>query len=179
MSDCQMGAARGKNSKNNILIVNGIIHDVMKSRNTKPVTLQIYDYAQMFDSMDLGQALSDIFDTGLDDDNLVLLNEANKNIQMAVKTSNGLTERQTLKDLVLQGDTWGSMLASVQVETIGKECQERGYGYNYKDSLMVNMLGMVDDVIGITEAGYQAKQMNTFMNVKTAEKTLQFGPKKM
>ena len=97
---------------------------------------------------------------------------------MAVKTSNGLTERQTLKDLVLQGDTWGSMLASIQVETIGKECQERGYGYNYKDSLMVNMLGMVDDVIGITKAGYQAKQMNTFMNVKTAEKTLQFGPKK-
>ena len=107
MSDCQMGAARGKNSKNNILIVNGIIHDVMKSRNTKPVTLQIYDYAQMFDSMDLGQALSDIFDTGLDDDNLVLLNEANKNIQMAVKTSNGLTERQTLKDLVLQGGHMG------------------------------------------------------------------------
>ena len=43
---------------------------------------------------------------------------------------------------------------------------------------MNNMLGMVDDVIGITEAGYQAKQMNTFMNMKTAEKTLQFGPKK-
>ena len=65
------------------------------------------------------------------------------------------------------------MLASVQVETIGKECQERGYGYSYKDSLMVNMLGIVDDLIGVTEAGYQAKQMNTFINVKTAEKTLQ------
>ena len=82
---------------------------------------------------------------------------------MAVKTKNGLTERQSLSDLVLQGDTWGSMLASVQVDTIGKECQERGYGYRYKDSLMVNMLGMVDDIIGVTEAGYQAKQMNTFI----------------
>ena len=176
MSDCQTGARKGKSSKNNIFIVNGIIHDIMKSRNMKPVTLQIYDYAQMFDSIDLGQAISDIYDTGLKDDNLILINEANKNIEMAIKTNNGLTDRQTLTDIVLQGDTWGSMLASVQVETIGKECQERGYGYKYKDSLKVSMLGMVDDLIGITEAGYQAKQMN--INIKTAEKTLQFGPTK-
>ena len=178
MSDCQTGARKGKSSKNNIFIVNGIIHDIMKSRNMKPVTLQIYDYAQMFDSIDLGQAISDIYDTGLKDDNLILINEANKNIEMAIKTNNGLTDRQTLTDIVLQGDTWGSMLASVQVETIGKECQERGYGYKYKDSLKISMLGMVDDLIGITEAGYQAKQMNMFINTKTAEKTLQFGPSK-
>ena len=144
-------------SKNNIFIVNGIIHEVIKSKNSKPVTLQIYDYAQMFDSIDLGQAISDIFDTGLKDENLVLLNEANKNIKMAVRTNNGLTDRQTIKDLVLQGDTWGSLLASVQVDTIGRDCLERGYGYMYKDSLMVSLLGMVDDIIGVTEAGYQAK----------------------
>ena len=37
---------------------------------------------------------------------------------------------------------------------------------------------MVDDIVGITEAGYQASQLNAFINVKTAEKTLQFGPAK-
>ena len=178
MSDCQIGARKKKSCKNNIFIVNGIIHEVMKSKKMKPVTLQIFDYEQMFDSMDLGEAVSDIYDAGLDDDALVLLHEANKEIQMAVKTNDGLTERQTLKDSVLQGDTWGSILASIQVDSIGKECQERGYGYKYKDSLMVSILGMVDDMIGITEAGYQAQQMKTFMNVKTAEKTLRFGPSK-
>ena len=178
MSDCQMGARKGKSSRNNIFIVNGIIHEVRKSKKMKPVTLQIYDYAQMFDSIDLDQAISDIYDVGLNDDTLVLLHEANKDIQMAVKTNNGLTERQSLKDIVLQGDTWGSLLASVQVDSIGKECQDRGYGYMYKDSLFVSILGMVDDMLGITEAGYKAQQMNTFMNVKTAEKTLQSGPKK-
>lgn len=178
MSDCQIGARKKKSCKNNIFIVNGIIHEVMKSKKMKPVSLQIFDYEQMFDSMDLGEAVSDIYDAGLNDDALVLLHEANKEIQMAVKTNDGLTERQTLKDTVLQGDTWGSILASIQVDSIGKECQERGYGYKYKDSLMVSILGMVDDMICITEAGYQAQQMNTFMNVKTAEKTLRFGPSK-
>ena len=46
----------------------------------------------MFDSIDLNQAISDIYDVGLNDDTLVLLHEANKDIQMSVKTNNGLTE---------------------------------------------------------------------------------------
>ena len=178
MSDCQMGARKGKGCRNNIFIVNAIIHDMMKSKNMKPIILQIYDYAQMFDSIDLEQAISDIFDAGVDDDTLVLLHKANEEVHMAVKTTNGLTERQVIKDIVLQGDTWGSLLASVQVDSIGKECQEAGYGYMYMDSLPISMLGLVDDLVGVTEVGYQAQQMNTFMNIKTAEKSLQFGPTK-
>ena len=78
----------------------------------------------------------------------------------------------------VHGDTWGSILASVQVDSIGKDCKEAGYGYLYKDVLEVNVLGLVDDMIGVTEAGHQAQQMNVFINVKTAEKGLQFGQRK-
>ena len=120
MSDCQMGARKKKGCKNNIFIINGIIHDVLKSKKNNPVLLQIYDYQQMFDSIDLEEALSDIYDTGVDDDTLALLYQANKEIHMAVKTPGGLTNRQVLRNIVLQGDTWGSILASVQVDKIGR-----------------------------------------------------------
>ena len=46
------------------------------------------------------------------------------------------------------------------------------------DSLPIGILGLVDDTIGITEVGYQAQMLNVFMNVKTAEKSLQFGASK-
>ena len=128
----------------------------------------------MFDSIDLQQALSDIYDTGMDDDTLALLHAANKEIHF-VKTPNGLADRQIAKDIVLQGDTFGSILASVQVDTIGKECIAEGLGYIYKDSLQVGFLGLVDDIIGITTAGIEAQKMNAFINEKTAEKTLKFG----
>ena len=36
MSDCQMGARKKKGCKNNIFIINGIIHDVIRSKNMKP-----------------------------------------------------------------------------------------------------------------------------------------------
>ena len=87
-------------------------------------------------------------------------------------------ERQVVKDIVLQGDTFGSILASVQVDSIGKECMKEGLSYMYKNVLPVGFLGLVDDIIGITEAGMKAQMLNVFMNVKTAEKTLQFGPTK-
>ena len=88
---------------------------------------------------------------------------------MAVKTPHGLSDRQTVENIVLQGDTWGSMLASVQVDKIGQECMAAGYFYLYKNVLPVGFLGLVDYTVGITEAGYQAQQLSAFMNLQTAE----------
>ena len=132
----------------------------------KPVALQIYDYAQMFDSIDLKEALSDIYDVGVSDDTLPLLYQANAEVFMSVKTPAGLTDRQTVLDSVLQGDTWGSILASVQVDRIGKACMEAGYFYKYKDKLPVGFLGLVDDIVGITEVGHKAQQLNSLINQK-------------
>ena len=47
MSECQMGGRRMKGCKNNIFILNGIIHDILKSKEKKSIVLQFYDYAQM------------------------------------------------------------------------------------------------------------------------------------
>ena len=52
---------------------------------------------------------------------------------------------------------------------------EAGYKYDYQGVLPISTLGLVDDVIGVTEVGYKSHQMNVLLNVKTAEKRLQFG----
>ena len=69
ISDSQMGARKGKGCKSNKWIINGIIHETLRNKNKKPIVLQIYDYSQMFDSIDLEEAISDIYDYGLNDDN--------------------------------------------------------------------------------------------------------------
>ena len=38
MSDCQMGGRRGKGCRNNIFILYGIIHEVLKSKKKKQLT---------------------------------------------------------------------------------------------------------------------------------------------
>jgi len=178
MSDSQMGGRKRKGCRFNIFILNGIIHEVMKSKRNKPVLIQVYDYAQMFDSINLKEAVSDMFDAGMKDDHLALLYLANSEISMAVKTNNGLTHRQALHDIVLQGDTWGSLFASVQVDSIAKDCVEAGLGYRYKDELFVGPLGLVYDFACITEVGPSAHQLNCIINERSAEKNLQFNGKK-
>ena len=44
----------------------------------------------MFDSINLKQAISDVYETGMKDDNLSLVYKANKEIFMAVNTPDGM-----------------------------------------------------------------------------------------
>ena len=178
MTDCQMGGRKHKGCRNNILIINGIIHDALSSKKRSPLVLQIYDYRQMFDAIGLKEALSDVYDVGVTDDNLALLHKANREIKMAVKTNNGLTDRNSIENVVLQGDTFGSILASVLVDNICRSVETSGYGIKYKDVVDISVLALVDDLIGVTKPGFRAQQMNTLINTKTAEKRLQFGVSK-
>ena len=180
MSDSNVGGRRNMSCINHIFVINGIIHETTRSKKNKPVTIQIYDYEQMFDSMDLDEAVSDIFTSGMKDDSLALLYDANKNIKVRVRTPSGLGVEQTFQKLVLQGDTWGPIMAANQVDTFGKQLleEEPSFIYKYKGTVPVGVLGMIDDLAGISECGIKAKQMNSFINIKTAEKKLQFGPDK-
>ena len=165
---------------NHIFILNGIVHETLSSKKKKPVTIQIYDYKQMFDSMDLDEAISDLYDSGVTDDTLVLLYDANRNIKVRVKTPSGLGVEKIFDKVVLQGDTWGPIMASNQVDTFGKQLltEEPTYIYKFKGYVPVGVLGMVDDVAGVSECGMKAKQLDAFINTETAEKKLQFGPDK-
>ena len=51
MSDSNAGGRKNKSCINHIYVLNGIIHETVKSKKKNPFTIQIYDYKQMFDSM--------------------------------------------------------------------------------------------------------------------------------
>ena len=62
------------------------------------------------------------------------------------------------------------------MDTIGKECLVEGkYTYSYKGVVDIPPLGMVDDLICISECGHKSAMMNAYINFKTNSKKLQFG----
>ena len=83
----------------------------------------------------------------------------------------------TLEKTVLQGDTWRPTMAANQVDLFRKQLFEEvpEYIYKYKGYLPIGVLGMIDDLVGVSESGLKATQLNAYINVKTAEK-IQFGP---
>ena len=73
MSDSQVGARKGKNIRNHIWIVNGIITDVLSTKSRKPIDVQIFDFKQCFDSLWLKECMNDVYKAGLNDDKFALL----------------------------------------------------------------------------------------------------------
>ena len=179
MSDSNIGARKNKNIRNHIFIVNSIIHDVLSKKGNKPIDIMVMDYKQMFDSECLFECMNDVFEAGIKDDTFALLYEANRINDVAVKTPNGLSEREVFEEIVMQGDVLSPLISSLQVDTMGKECLEEGkHIYLYKDKVPIVALGMVDDLLSISECGYKTNLMNKFINSKTAMKKLQFGTSK-
>ena len=126
MSDSQVGGRKGVNVRNHIWVVNGIISDVLSSKKKTPIDIGIFDYRQCFDSLWMEECLSDIYTSGVRDDKLSLLYNINNHVKVAVKTPVGRTKRGDIYNVITQGDVFGPILCSNQVDTFGKECLEEG-----------------------------------------------------
>ena len=100
-------------------MLNSVICDVLSSKKKKSIDIGIYDYRQCFDSLWLEECLNDMYAGGLQNDKFNLLYEANADVNIAVRTPVGKTEEGNIKNVVLQGDTFGPLLCSKQVYMLG------------------------------------------------------------
>ena len=138
MSDSNIGARKRKNIRNHIFVVNSILHDVMSSSSKDPIDIMVFDYKQMFDSECLYECLNDVYEAGVDDDYFPLLYEANRETFVAVQTPSGVSKRETIPEIVMQGDVLAPLISSLQVDTMGKEClDEAKHLYYYKDMVPI------------------------------------------
>ena len=116
----------------------------------------------------LEEAVNDLYEAGLNDDKLAVIYEANKANRVAINTPDGLTERTIINNIVLQGDVFGPMECSVQVDTFGNEClEESKYLYTYKGKVGIPHLSMVDDLLCISECGIDSVILNSYIKTKT------------
>ena len=177
MSDSNVGGRRGRSIRDHLFIVNGIIHDHVKTNN--PITFQILDYRLCFDSMWFEEVGNDLYSAGFKDDKLALLMKLNEVNEIALQTPSGLSKRTTVKNIICQGDCWGCLECSLMIDNFGKDSLKPELEpYKYKNKVPIPLLGMVDDTFLISESGYKAQRLNGFINAKTATKKLQFGADK-
>ena len=179
MSDSQIGSRKGKNIRNHLWIVHGIISDVLSSKSKNPIDIHIYDYKQCFDSLWLQECLNDFYSAGVQDNKFALLYNVNSNAKIAVRTPVGKTSRENISNSITQGDVFGPMFCSKTVDTFGQEClKESRYTYTYRGEVEIPPLSMVDDLLCVSECGFKTKSAHAFLTLKTESKKLQFGANK-
>ena len=118
MSDSNIGARKKKNIRNNFFIINGVINEILNNKN-KSVDIEIVDYRQCFDSMWLEETINDLYEVGIQDDELPLIYKSDETSEIPVNTPFGITDRETVHKIVMQGKVLAPLKCSVQVNDIG------------------------------------------------------------
>ena len=179
MSESQIGARKEKNIRNHIWVVNAVISDVLKSKTNKPIDIQIRDVRQCFDGLWPEDCLNDLFSYGVQDNSIPLLYNGCQDNVVKIRTPVGNSETTQIKSTFMQGDVWSSKVCSVHIDSIGKECiEEHKYLYQYKGTVPIPPMAMVDDLLCISECGPASVQMSSYINYKAASKKLQWGTDK-
>ena len=145
----------------------------------KQITICIYDCECCFDSLWQEEILNDLYDAGIKNYKLSLLQKINETKKIAVKTHGGLSQRKVVNKITCQGEPWGPIECSVQIDGIGKESLNKHMEpYQYKQQVEIPALGWIDDLITVSESGHKTARMNSFINAQIAIKKLRLGAKK-
>ena len=168
LSDSNVGARKRKNIRNNSFIINGIINDTVSSKS-KTIDLAILDYKQCFDALSVEICTNDMYNVGVTSDHLNLIHESDALSKIAIKTPLGLTKRVDVVKAVAQGEIPSPLKCTVTVDSISEEHTEnlREHLYEYKGTVAIPPLGMVDDQVGISNCGLDSAFTTSHLNTNT------------
>ena len=178
LTDSNVGARKGRNIRDNIFVINAITNSVAKG-GEEAVDIQVYDVETCFDSLWLQECINDVYEAGLQNDKLPLLFLENSNAKVAVKTSKGTSKRINIKNIIMQGSVWGSILCTTSMDKLGKLVYEdENLIYRYKGEVAVPTLCMVDDVLAVQKCSKASLQINSVINSFMETKKLTLNQKK-
>ena len=110
---------------------------------------------------------------GIQDDELPIIFKSDETSEIAVNTPFGITDRETVHKIVMQGEVLAPLKCSIQVYIDKKKNL-----YQCKEKVEIPPLGMVDDIFSVSKCGINSLLMNFFLNSKTSVKKLKFGTQK-
>ena len=178
LSDSNVGARKKRNIRDNIFVLNAINNSVVNG-NEDAVDIQVYDIEKCFDALWVEECINDLYDAGLDNDKLVLLFLENQNAKIAVKTNGGLSNRVNIRNIIMQGTVWGSLMCTATMDKFGQHVyRNNALTYKYKGVVDTPSLGMVDDILCVQKCSSSSVRMNAAVNAFIESKKLTLSSKK-
>ena len=155
-----------------MFVLNAVTNSVTRGKED-PCEIGIYDAEKCFDSLWAEDCINDLFEAGCNDDKLVLLHLGTQNANIAIKTPHGLTKREIIQNIIMQGGVFGPLQCTTSMDKLAKEVYSRpDLLYLYKGAVEVPPLLMVDDILTISKCSTTALAMNSTVNAFIASKKL-------
>ena len=164
LTDANVGARKGRNIRDNLFVLNAVTNSVIRG-SEGACEVGVYDAEKCFDSLWAQDCINDMYNAGCTDDKLVLLYQGTQNANIAVKTSYGISERESITNLIMQGGVFGSLMCTTSMDSLAKEVYSRPeLLYKYKGVADIPPLLMVDDILTISKCSPTASALNATVN---------------
>ena len=178
LSYSNIGGRKGRNIRDHLFVIYGVINDVING-SSSPVDIQSIDIHKCFVKMWYEETHNDLYDVKVQDDKFALIAQMDKTAQVVVKTPCGLTDEFTLQKIVMQGSVFGPIKSTIQIDTLGRDCQSYNQGmFKYKNVLSLTPLALIDDCLGFSRCGADAVELNAIINTKIVSKKLRLSADK-
>ena len=178
LTDSNVGARKKRNIRDNIFVLNAINNSVVNGTE-EPVDIQVFDVEKCFDSLWLEECINDIYETGFTNDKLNLLYLENQNANIAIKSQEGKSSRKSIKNVIMQGTVWGSLMCTSTMDKLAKIFyKDHKFTYKYKGNVETPCLGMVDDILCIQKCSALTAKVNAVVNAFIEGKKLKLSKQK-
>ena len=178
MSCSNIGARKNRNIRDHLFVINGIFNEAANSSVRKPLDIQIYDVKKCFDKLEFHNTANDLFRAGIQNDKFVLVSNSNKVCNVSVKLPWGkLSKGLIFNDIEMQGTVLAPLKCSLSIDRIGKEALETKHTnlFKYRDCVTIPPLGMVDDILAVSECSIKSVMINGFIDSKIKCLQLELG----
>ena len=153
LTDCNVGCRKKRNIRDNLFVVNAIMNSSKRGVD-EACDVCVYDIRKCFDNLWLSECINDLYEAGFQNDKLCLLYYSNRHARIAVKTSNGISERFTIENTVMQGTVWAGLMCTCTMDKLGKQAySDPSLMYKYRNKVSVPPLEMVHDVVCASKCG--------------------------
>ena len=164
LTDCNVGSRKRRNIRDNIFVLGAVMNSA-KNNNSEPIDVNVYDVHKCFDELWLQESINDLYTAGLKNDNLNLIYLTNESAQVAVKNSQGISERFAIHNKAMQGTVWAGLMCTVTMDKLGKvKYETENMCYKYKGEVQIPALEMVDDIVDIQNCGVKSVESNALIN---------------
>ena len=181
MSCSNIGGRKNRNTRDHLFVMNGIMNEIINSKETEDIDLEIYDVAKCFDKLEYFNTANDFFKAGVKDDKFIVVANSNRECEVSIKTPWGTkTDRKTFNNIEMQGTVLAGLKCAISIDTIGKEALENEHDilYDYKKCVKIPPLSFIDDIITVSKCGDKSVQTNAVIQSKIEGMQLKLGHSK-
>ena len=160
LSPSNIGARKKRSPRYHLFVAYAVVNETLRGKEGCCIDLVFTDVTDCFNSLWAEKTIIDLHKNGVDNNLLNLVYELSKTVNISIKSPVGVTDTETVEDILMQGETLSSISCTSTMDRISKESDKENF--TYRKSVSIPKMGYIDDLLDVNKCGKPIKKQHDF-----------------